>query len=84
MPSDLRQITMTLPPDLEEQLEATAGSMHRSREAIIIDALRAHLPPLPPDLADEFAAWDAASDEAWLTFERDLKDEAGHNLGLVA
>jgi hypothetical protein len=31
---------------------------------------------LPPDLASEFAARDAASDDAWLTFERDLKDEA--------
>ena len=75
MSSDLRQITMTLPPDLEEQLEATVESTHRSLEAIIIDALRAYLPPLPPDLANEFAAWDAASDEAWLAFERDLKDE---------
>ena len=72
MSSGLRQTTMTLPPDLEEQLEATAGSTHRSPEAIIIDALRAYLPPLPPDLANEFAAWDAASDEAWLTFEREL------------
>ena len=76
MPSDLRQITMTLPPDLEERLEATVESTHRSLEAIIIDALRAYLPPLPPDLASEFAAWDAASDEALLAFERDLKDEA--------
>jgi hypothetical protein len=61
MSSDLRQITMTLPPDLEEQLEATAGSTHRPPEAII--------------MANEFAAWDAASDEALLAFERDLKDE---------
>jgi predicted transcriptional regulator len=73
MSGDLRRITMTLPPDLKEQLEATARSTHRPPEAIIIDALRAYLPPLPPDLADEFAAWDAASDEAWLTFERDLR-----------
>jgi hypothetical protein len=41
MSSDLRQITMTLPSDLEEQLEATSGSTHRPLEAIIIDALRA-------------------------------------------
>jgi predicted transcriptional regulator len=75
MPGNMRQITMTLPPDLEEQLEATAGSTHRPPEAIIIDALRAYLSPLPPDLANEFAAWDAASDEALLAFERDLKDE---------
>lgn len=72
MSSDLRQITMTLPPDLEEQLGATAGTTHRPPEAIIIDALRAYLPPLPPDLADEFAAWDAASDEAWLTLEHEI------------
>ena len=71
MSSDLRQITMTLPPDLEEQLEATAGSTHRPPEAIIIDALRAYLPPLPPDLANEFTAWDVASDEAWLILARD-------------
>jgi len=63
---------MTLPSDLEEQLEAAAGSTHRPPEAIIIDALRAYLPPLPTDLANEFAAWDAASDEAWLAFEREL------------
>ena len=77
MPSDLRQITMTLPPDLEEQLEATAGSTHRPPEAIIIDALRAYLPPLPPELANEFASWDAASDEAWLSFGHEIAIGAG-------
>ena len=48
----------------------------KGEEPPLLQGWRAHLPPLPPDLANEFAAWDAASDEALLALERDLKDEA--------
>jgi len=51
---------------------------------VFSNALRAYLPPLPPDLANEFAAWDAASDEARLTFERDLEDDGRRYLDHVS
>ena len=44
----------------------------RGEEPPLLQGWRAYLFPLPPDLASEFAAWDTASDEAWLTFGHEI------------
>ncbi len=70
---ETREITLTLPEDVYQELQAAAKATQRRTEAIVVDALRAYLPPLPPDLAEEFAAWDKLSDEALLEFEQRLE-----------
>jgi len=49
----------------------------KGEEPPLLQGWRTYLPPLPPDLANEFAAWDAASDDAWLTFGHEIAIGAG-------
>ena len=49
----------------------------KGEEPPLLQGWWAYLPLLPPDLANEFAAWDAASDEAWLTFGHEIAIGAG-------
>ena len=69
----IREIALTVPEELYRQLEVTAAEMQRDAKAIILDALSAYLPPMPPELTAELAAWDALSDEAFWEFERNLE-----------
>lgn len=71
-----REIVLALPEVLYLQLEAAAAETQRNAEEIVVDALSAYLPPLPPDLAAELAGWDTLSDEAFLDFERSLETAA--------
>jgi len=69
-------MVLVLPEVLYLQLETAAAETQRNVEDVVLDALSAYLPPLPPDLAGELAGWDALSDEAFLDFERSLETAA--------
>jgi hypothetical protein len=56
-------LTLTVPEEIAaaaEQLAATSGT---TPEALLIAALKAHFPPVPLALQEEFEAWERASDE---------------------
>jgi predicted transcriptional regulator len=56
-------LTLTVPDEIARAAEALAKATGTSPEVLLIRALQAHFPPLPPDLQDEFDAWERASDE---------------------
>jgi hypothetical protein len=56
-------ITITVPDEIAEAAEALAKIEGASPEALLLDALRAHFPPVPTELQEEFEAWERASDE---------------------
>ena len=82
------KVLLSLPQEFLETIDRVAAEEHRSRSELIREALRAYLearqvrklrlrqvaerPALCGDFAAEFEAWDAASDEALLNFEKGL------------
>ncbi len=82
------KVLLSLPQEFLEDIDHVAAEEHRSRSELIREALRAYLetrqvrklrlrqvaerPALYGDFAAEFDAWDAASDEALMDFEKRL------------
>lgn len=56
-------LTLTVPEEIARAAEALGASSGTSPEALLIQALEAHFPPLAADLQAEFDAWERASDE---------------------
>ena len=82
------KVLVSLPQEFLEDVDRIAAEEHRSRSELIREALRGYLetrqirklhlrqvaerPALYGDLVAEFDAWDAASDEALINFEKSL------------
>jgi CopG family transcriptional regulator/antitoxin EndoAI len=82
------KVLVSLPREFLEDVDRIAAEEHRSRSELIREALRGYLetrqirmlhlrqvaerPALYSDLVAEFDAWDAASDEALINFEKRL------------
>jgi len=58
-------------------MQSVSIRLRKGEEPPLLQGWRTYLPPLPPDLANEFAAWDAVSDEAWLTLGHEIAIGAG-------
>lgn len=56
-------ITLTIPDEIAHAAQTMAGDCGATAERLLIDALRAHFPAVPPELRAEFDAWEQASNE---------------------
>ena len=56
-------LTITVPDEIARAVDALAKASGESPQALLIQALQAHFPPLPPELQEEFDAWERTSDE---------------------
>jgi len=56
-------MTIQIPPEIARAAEELAHCSGVSAQELLLEALRAHFPPIPPDLQTEFDAWERASDE---------------------
>ena len=65
-------MTLTVPDDIAEFVTDIALKSGGTPDGLLLDALRAHFPPIPDALKDEFDALERASDEDFLRFESSL------------
>ena len=56
-------LTLTIPEEMAREAQKIASASGDTAEGLLLRALQAHFPPLPPDLKAEFDAWEQASDE---------------------
>ena len=68
-------MTLTVPDEIARAAEDMARKSGGSPERLLLDALKAHFPPVPEALRDEFAALERASDEDLHRFEQGLGAE---------
>ena len=66
---------VTLPRELYQTLAKRAQAHGHSVSGEIVALLTPLLMQVPVELAQEFAAWEAASDEDWLSMEVTLASE---------
>lgn len=59
----LMPLMLSVPDEIARAAEALAETSGTTPEELLIQALHAHFPPLPPELQAEFKAWERASDE---------------------
>lgn len=62
-------LILTVPDEIAQAAEAMARNSGVSAERLLLDALHARFPAVPPELQAEFAAWEQASDEDFARFE---------------
>jgi predicted transcriptional regulator len=55
-------ITITVPDDIARAAEELARVSGTSAEELLLEALKAHFPPVPESLQSELDAWNLASD----------------------
>lgn len=63
---------ITLPVELYQLLAEQAKAHGNSISSEVITLLTPLLLQMPPELAEEIKAWEAASDEDWLAIEENL------------
>ena len=56
-------MTLTIPEEIAQAAHALSQSTGIAPERLLLRALQAHFPPVPPELQAEFDAWELASDE---------------------
>ena len=56
-------MNITIPDEIAQAAEALARDTGSSAERVLVEALKAHFPPIPPELQAEFDAWERASDQ---------------------
>ena len=55
-------LTLDIPEDIARSAEELARASGSSPEAVLLEALKAHFPPVPAPLRVELDAWELASD----------------------
>ena len=66
-------LTLAVPEEIAQAAKQVAQRTGSSPEIVLIQALRAHFPPVSTELQAELDAWNAASDEDLARFERGLE-----------
>ena len=66
---------VTLPMELYQAIVQRAQTHGHSVSGEIVALLTPLLMQMPPELVQEFAAWEAASEEDWLSMEATLASE---------
>jgi hypothetical protein len=56
-------MTIQVPADVANAVEEVSKASGADPQQLLLDALKAHFPPLPPELKAELDAWNLASDE---------------------
>jgi hypothetical protein len=69
-------MTVILPSELADAVEAASRESGVPATELVCKALRAHFPPIEPELQAEFEAWDAVSDAAMRRVDQMLGDTA--------
>ena len=65
-------MTVTVPDEIAEAAQELSKHTGVEPEQLLIQALRIHFPPVPPELQAEFEAWDRASEEDEFRLEQKL------------
>jgi len=68
-------LLLTVPDEIATAARELSHRSGSSPEELLLRALRAHFPPIPAELAEEFDAWEQASDHDLSAFEQKLKDD---------
>ena len=63
-------LTIEVPEEIVRAAAVLAQRAGTTPEALLIDALKAHFPPVPSELQEEFDAWERASDEDMAKLDR--------------
>jgi len=56
-------LTLTIPDEIARAAQTMARDSGAAAERLLIEALRAHFPAVPPELRAELDAWEQASEE---------------------
>lgn len=64
-------MTLTIPDEIAQAAQVLAQRGAASPEQLLLRALAAHFPPVPPALQDEMDAWERASDEDMARFDHE-------------
>lgn len=67
-------MTVIVPDEIARAAERMARKAGTSANHLVLQALRAHFPPIPDALQVEFDAMERASDEDMAAFERSLEN----------
>ncbi len=62
-------MTLTVPDEIAHSAQKLAAGTDASAEALLLQALYTHFPPVSPELQAEFDAWDEISEESMKKFE---------------
>lgn len=54
---------IVIPDEIARAAEEMAAASGTTAEAVLLNALQAHFPPISDGLSEEFRAWERASDE---------------------
>lgn len=68
-------VLVSVPDDIANSAAQLSKDSGIPAESLLIQALRAHFPPIPEDLQEEFDAFERASDEDFVRFEQSLEDQ---------
>lgn len=55
-------ITLEIPEEIAQAAERLARDSGTTPEQVLLGALKAYFPPIPPELQAEFDAWERASE----------------------
>ena len=66
-------MTLIVPDEIAKAVNELSLRSGQSPERLLISAIRAHFPPVPNDLQEEFEALERASDDDLAQFERTLE-----------
>jgi hypothetical protein len=67
-------LILTIPDEIAHMVEEIAQRSGQTPERLLLDALRAHFPPISAELQAEFDALERASDEDLARFEQNLEE----------
>lgn len=56
-------MTLTVPDEIANSAQEIAAETGNSAEALLLQALYSHFPPVSPELQAEFDEWEQATDE---------------------
>jgi predicted transcriptional regulator len=66
-------MTIQIPSEIVQAVEELAHRSGVPAQNLLLDALRAHFPPISLELQTEFDAWDRASNEDGGRIDQDLE-----------
>jgi len=66
-------LKVSIPQDIANKIKQVSTKRKMSESSIVTNALKYYLPLIEEGLEPEFEMWDALSDEALVSFERNLE-----------
>ncbi len=69
------RLSLMVPEEIADSVHEIASRSGQTTDNLLLDALRAHFPPIPEALLAEFNALEQASDEDFRLLEAKLESE---------